>query len=56
LANASNPLLKSLNACLDDPAAVEGIDHDVCRELKEKLCSHSFNLLVVGQVSRGKTP
>jgi GTPase SAR1 family protein len=49
------PFLHSLNTCLEDLAAVEGIDHDACRELKEKLRSHSFNLLVVGQFNRGKT-
>jgi hypothetical protein len=51
-----NPLLKRLAVCLDDLVAMEGIDHKSCRELKEKLTSHTFNLLVVGQFNRGKPP
>lgn len=47
--------MKRLAACLDELDAVEGIDRDACGELKEKLTSHTFNLLVVGQFNRGKT-
>lgn len=48
-------ILKRLAACLDELTAVEGIDLSACRELKDKLASHTFNLLVVGQFNRGKT-
>lgn len=47
--------MKRLAACLDEIATVEGIDHKACSELKDKLTSHTFNLLVVGQFNRGKT-
>ncbi len=49
------PILKSLAASLDELVTVEGIDRDACKELKVKLTSHTFNLLVVGQFNRGKT-
>lgn len=50
-----HPLLERLAACLDELAAVAGVDRDACGELKEKLATHTFNLLVVGQFNRGKT-
>ncbi len=50
-----HPLLEKLSTCLDELAAVAGVDHDACGELKEKFTAHTFNLLVVGQFNRGKT-
>ncbi len=47
--------MKELAASLEELAAVEGVDREACNELKEKLTSHTFNLLVVGQFNRGKT-
>lgn len=50
-----HPLYKRLVACFGDLAALENVDRDACLALKEKLCSHTFNILVVGQFNRGKT-
>ncbi|HTP67199.1 MAG TPA: dynamin family protein [Geobacteraceae bacterium] len=49
------PLMERLAVCLDDLITVEGTDYKACSELKDKLSSHAFNLLVVGQFNRGKT-
>lgn len=49
------PVLKSLVSCLDELAVVDGVDPGACGELREKIASHTFNLLVVGQYNRGKT-
>ncbi len=49
------PVLGILHKCITDLLAVEGADEGACRALKEKLCSHTFNILVVGQFNRGKT-
>lgn len=47
--------LKMLTACINDLIAMEGVDAEACCELLEKLASHTFNILIVGQFNRGKT-
>lgn len=44
-----------LATCINDLIAVEGVEADACLDLAEKLDSHAFNILVVGQFNRGKT-
>ncbi len=46
---------KSLLELLGDAAALSSHLAEVCRELKDKLRSDQFNLVVVGQFKRGKT-
>jgi predicted GTPase len=52
---ASSPLLKSLEKCIGDLLPLGGVDRETCRELREKLATRAFNLVVVGQFKRGKT-
>jgi len=42
-------------ACIDSIQAIENACEDDCSELKEKLETNTFNLVVVGQFKRGKT-
>ena len=49
------PQMKRFTACLDELIAIEEVDSAACHELKEKLASQTFNILVVGQFNRGKT-
>ena len=49
------PLLEALDACIEDFAGLEGISGESCRELREKIASQTFNLVVAGQFKRGKT-
>jgi GTP-binding protein EngB required for normal cell division len=41
--------------CIDSMMADEYFDCNVCRDLKEKIETSAFNLVVVGQFKRGKT-
>ncbi len=41
--------------CLDALSAISSVASADCQELKERLCSNIFNLVVVGQFKRGKT-
>lgn len=52
---AASPLLKTVEKCIEDLLVLEGVATDTCHELKEKLATHAFNLVVVGQFKRGKT-
>lgn len=52
---AFSPLLKTVEKSIEDLLALEGIASGTCRELREKLATHTFNLVVVGQFKRGKT-
>jgi GTPase SAR1 family protein len=44
-----------LLACIDDLLAVESVRGCPCEELREKIRTDVFNLVVVGQFKRGKT-
>ena len=48
-------LKRDLLQCTDDLLAVENIRECPCEELREKIRSNAFNLVVVGQFKRGKT-
>jgi GTPase SAR1 family protein len=48
-------LKSDLLECMDEMLAIENIRDCACGDLKEKIRSNSFNLVVVGQFKRGKT-
>jgi len=48
-------LKSELLRCIDEMLAVEAIRGCPCEELREKIESNTFNLVVVGQFKRGKT-
>ncbi len=48
-------LKSDLLACTDEMLAIENIRGCGCEELREKIRSNAFNLVVVGQFKRGKT-
>lgn len=48
-------LKSDLLQCTDDLLAVENIRECPCEDLREKIRSNAFNLVVVGQFKRGKT-
>lgn len=41
--------------CIDEMLAIENIRGCACEELREKIRTNTFNLVVVGQFKRGKT-
>lgn len=49
------PVLRSLDACIEDLAGLDGVPGESCRELREKIAAQTFNLVVAGQFKRGKT-
>lgn len=48
-------LKEGLLKCIDTMFAIENIPGCPCEELKEKVQSNTFNLVVLGQFKRGKT-
>jgi GTP-binding protein EngB required for normal cell division len=48
-------LKRDLLQCIDEMLGVENIRGCPCEEMKEKVRSNAFNLVVVGQFKRGKT-
>lgn len=48
-------LKSDLLQCIDDMLAVENIRGCPCEELRDKIRTNTFNLVVVGQFKRGKT-
>jgi len=48
-------LKEELLKCIDEMLAIENIPGCPCEELKEKVQSNTFNLVVLGQFKRGKT-
>ncbi len=48
-------LKNDLLQCIDDMLGVESIRGCPCEELREKIRTNTFNLVVVGQFKRGKT-
>ena len=41
--------------CIDELLTIEAVRGCPCEELREKLVTNTFNLVVVGQFKRGKT-
>ncbi|MFO7666484.1 MAG: dynamin family protein [Desulfobacterales bacterium] len=48
-------LKNNLSACIDDMLTIENIRSAPCEELRDKIKTDTFNLVVVGQFKRGKT-
>lgn len=48
-------LKNDLSACIDDMLTIENIRSSPCEELRDKIRTDTFNLVVVGQFKRGKT-
>ncbi|MCL4491148.1 MAG: dynamin family protein [Nitrospirae bacterium] len=48
-------LKDGLLACIDDMLTIQNIRECPCEELREKVRTNTFNLVVVGQFKRGKT-
>ncbi len=48
-------LKDDLISCIDDMLGIENIPGCPCEELREKLSSNVFNLVILGQFKRGKT-
>jgi GTPase SAR1 family protein len=48
-------LREELLKCIDEMLAMESIRGCPCEELREKILTNAFNLVVVGQFKRGKT-
>lgn len=48
-------LKNNLSACIDDMLTIENIRSAPCEELRDKMRTDTFNLVVVGQFKRGKT-
>ena len=48
-------LKEELLRCIDEMLSEEGIRNCPCEELREKIETNTFNLVVVGQFKRGKT-
>ena len=53
--SAYHQLKSELFKCIDDMLAVEHIRGCPCEELRDKIQTNTFNLVVVGQFKRGKT-
>ena len=53
--SAYHQLKNQLFKCIDDMLAVEHIRGCPCEELRDKIRTNTFNLVVVGQFKRGKT-
>ncbi len=54
-ASSYSKLKSELLNCMDDMLGIESIRGCPCEDLKEKVRSNAFNLVVVGQFKRGKT-
>lgn len=53
--SAYSKLKTELLNCMDEMLVIENIRGCACEDLKEKVRSNAFNLVVVGQFKRGKT-
>jgi ribosome biogenesis GTPase A len=54
-ASKYSQLKSDLLQCIDEMLGIENIRGCLCEDLKEKVRSNAFNLVVVGQFKRGKT-
>ena len=48
-------LKSDLLTCIDEMLGIENIRGCPCEDLRDKIKTNSFNLVVVGQFKRGKT-
>lgn len=52
---ASYPLLHEVERCIEAAQALPGLPKEPLQELREKIDSHTFNLVVMGEFKRGKS-
>ncbi len=52
---ASYPLLREVEHCIETAQALPGLPKEPLRELREKIDSHTFNIVVMGEFKRGKS-
>lgn len=52
---ATLPEYAALGQCLDEAAAIEGVDGEACGQLRQRFAEGAFNLVVAGQFKRGKS-
>ncbi len=52
---ASYPLLREVVRCIETAQALPNLPKEPLRELREKIDSHAFNLVVMGEFKRGKS-
>ena len=53
--HASYPLLGEVERCIEAALALPGLPNEPLRELREKIDSHTFNIVVMGEFKRGKS-
>lgn len=54
-AQTSYPLLREVEHCIEGAHALPGLPKEPLRELREKIDSHTFNIVVMGEFKRGKS-